>query len=214
VRRGPGHSAVNRREDFPHLAKAAQHRQGNGGARRVPVPGWLRLGRGLRILGLLLAAATAALPGPLAPPALAQGALRVGDAPPRVSVAGLEGGQVLRFPDDVRGKVVILHFWAGGCSSCREEMPAMESLQARYGKKGLAILAVNVGQRKAAVRSYVAGMKVSYPIFLDLDTRMAREYEVVGVPKTFILDRSGLIRYKIVGSATMESLSKLVSSLL
>jgi cytochrome c biogenesis protein CcmG, thiol:disulfide interchange protein DsbE len=110
--------------------------------------------------------------------------------------------------------VVLLHFWAGGCSSCREEMPAMESLYTRYSSRGLTILAVNVGQRRDAVRALAAGLKLGYPILLDPDTAVAREYEVVGVPKTFILDRNGLIRYKIVGSASIESLTKLVQSLL
>jgi cytochrome c biogenesis protein CcmG, thiol:disulfide interchange protein DsbE len=167
----------------------------------------------LRTLGFLLATALLAASGAATPAALASGPLRIGDTPPRVSVADL-GGHTFRIPDDVRGKVVILHFWAGGCSSCREEMPAMESLFNRYSKKGLTVLAVNVGQHKEAVRRFVAGMKVSYPIFLDLDTKAAQQYEVVGVPKTFILDRSGQIRYKIVGSASMESLNKLVSSLM
>jgi cytochrome c biogenesis protein CcmG, thiol:disulfide interchange protein DsbE len=167
----------------------------------------------IRALFLLLTAGLLTASGPASPAALASGPLRIGDTSPRVSVADL-GGRPFRIPDDVRGKVVILHFWAGGCSSCREEMPAMESLFNRYSKKGLTILAVNVGQQKEAVRIFVAGMKVSYPIFLDLDTKAAHEYEVVGVPKTFILDRKGQIRYKIVGSASVESLNKLVNSLL
>jgi cytochrome c biogenesis protein CcmG, thiol:disulfide interchange protein DsbE len=173
-----------------------------------------RLARLLRPIGTLLAALVlTATYLAVAPVALARAPLRVGEAPPRVNLADL-GGHALRFPDDLKGKVVILHFWSGGCSSCREEMPAMESLQTRYGKRGLVILAVNVGQRRDEVKSFVAGMKVTYPIFLDQDTKTAREYEVVGVPKTFILDRNGMIRYKIVGSASTESLNKLVHSLL
>ena len=170
-------------------------------------------GNAVRALGMLLAAALLTASGAVTPAALANGPLRIGDTPPRVSLADL-GGHPFRIPDDARGKVVILHFWAGGCSSCREEMPAMESLFNRYSKKGLTILAVNVGQHKEAVRTFVAGMKVSYPVFLDLDTKAAHQYEVVGVPKTFILDRNGQIRYKIVGSASVESLNKLVNSLL
>jgi len=167
----------------------------------------------LRTLCLLLIAALLASAGALLPRAQARAPLRVGDAPPPIGVADL-AGRPLRIPDNVRGKVVLLHFWASGCSSCREEMPAMESLFTRYQKKGLAILAVNVGQPSKAVRSFAAGLKVSYPILVDPDNKAAREYEVVGVPKTFILDRNGVIRYKIVGSAGMASLTKLVSSLL
>lgn len=165
----------------------------------------LRQGFSLLFLALLVAAS--------GPSALAHAPLRVGDAPPELSLKDLAGG-TLRVPDDLRGKVVLIHFWTAGCSSCKEEMPAMETLYGRYQKKGLAVLAVNVGQRREAVRSYLSGLKVSYPVYLDPETRAAREYEVVGVPKTVILDRNGLVRYKIMGSASNASLTKLVTSLL
>jgi cytochrome c biogenesis protein CcmG, thiol:disulfide interchange protein DsbE len=165
--------------------------------------------RRLGLPGALLLALLALAASPLA----AQAPLRVGDAPPAASLTDLEG-RTVRIPDDLKGKVVLVHFWAAGCSSCKEEMPAMESLQSRYRKKGLAIAAINVGQRRDAVKSFVAGLKVTYPIYLDQDTRVARAYEVVGVPKTVILDRNGVIRYKILGSASTESLNKLVTSLL
>jgi len=173
----------------------------------------LYLGRRLLFPGILALASLVTLAGPLSPSASARSPLRVGDPPPAVSLPDLSGTP-LRIPDDVRGKVVLIHFWAAGCSSCKEEMPAMESLYTRYRNKGFTVLAINVGQHRDAVKSYVAGMKVSYPIYLDADTRAAREYEVVGVPKTVILDRNGLVRYKIMGSASTASLTKLVTSLM
>lgn len=162
------------------------------------------------ILSLL---ALVALVAPLPLDAGARTPLRVGDPPPAVSLPDL-AGHSLRIPDDVRGKVVVIHFWAAGCSSCKEEMPAMEGLYRKFQSRGLAVLAINVGQPRAAVKSYLQGLGVSYPIYLDQDTRAAREYEVVGVPKTVILDRSGVVRYKILGSATAASLTKLVTSLM
>lgn len=173
----------------------------------------LSSGNRVRVLSLVPAVAAVMAFSLLAAAALAKGPLRVGDTLPAVSVEDL-GGHPLRIPDDVRGKVVILHFWAIGCSSCREEMPAMESLFARYRKKGMTILAVNIGQRKEAVKVFVEGLKVTYPILLDPDKHMTREYEVAGLPRTFILDRNGVIRYKIAGWAGIESLDKLVHSLL
>ncbi|MBC8018419.1 MAG: TlpA family protein disulfide reductase [Verrucomicrobia bacterium] len=170
-------------------------------------------GNGVRIICFLLAAMVVMVSLLLAPAVSAKVPLRTGDAPPQVSLEDL-GGRSLRIPDDVRGKVVILHFWASGCSSCREEMPAMESLIARYGKRGLTILAINVGQRKDTVKAFVEGLKVSYPILLDPYKNMAREYGVADMPRTCILDRNGLIRYKIIGGASKESLNKLVHSLL
>lgn len=174
--------------------------------------GCLSRGRRLGAAALLLVAFLA-LAGTVSPAAGARTPLRVGDPPPAVSLPDL-AGHSLRIPDDVRGKVVVIHFWAAGCSSCKEEMPAMEGLYRKFQSRGLAILAINVGQPRAAVKSYLQGLGVSYPIYLDLDARAAREYEVVGVPKTVILDRSGVVRYKILGSATAASLTKLVTSLM
>lgn len=123
-------------------------------------------------------------------------------------------GSSIRIPDDVRGKVVVLHFWAVGCSSCREEMPALDALYTRYRKKGLTVLAVNVGQRREVVKSFLDGLRVSYPVLLDPGRSMAREYDVAGVPRTLILDRNGIIRFKIVGEANGEILQKYITSLL
>jgi len=143
----------------------------------------------------------------------AKGPLRIGDAPPRVSMSDL-GGNNIRIPDDHRGKVLVLHFWTSGCSSCREEMPALDSLLVKYHKRGLVVLAVNVGQRKDAVKKYMQGLRVSYPVLLDPDRNSAAEYEVVAVPRTFIIDRNGIIRFKILGGANGETLQKYISSLL
>lgn len=171
---------------------------------------WIKFQLGLPIavllafsLGISPAAALAAGKTPL----------KIGDAPPRMALPDLRGGTV-RLPDDFRGKVLILHFWTGGCSSCKEEMPAMESLYGKYGNKGLVILAVNVGQRRDLVKKLVQGIGISYPVLLDTEKEVARKYDVVGVPRTYIVDRKGVVRYKILGAASEEMLKKQVLSLL
>lgn len=139
--------------------------------------------------------------------------LRVGDQSPRVSIRGVSGGTTT-IPDDVHGKVTIVHFWAVGCSSCRDEMPALESLFNRYNKKGLTVIAVNVVKRNNSIKSFLEGLKITYPILIDSDGKAAERYEVAMVPKTFIIDRNGVIRYKIAGEATGDILKKLILNLL
>ena len=78
----------------------------------------------------------------------------------------------------------------------------METLYASYGRKGLVILAVNVGQRKDTVRGLVRGLGITYPVLLDTDREMAMKYDVVGVPRTYLVDRNGIIRYRIIGAAS------------
>lgn len=139
--------------------------------------------------------------------------LRIGDTVPSITLPGVNG-KTLRIPEIIKGKVMVLHFWQIGCTSCRLEMPAMDNLYNSYRKKGLEVLAVNVGQRKEDVRAFAAELGVSYPILIDADGKSALLYGVTDVPRTYIVDRSGMVRYRIFGGAAPETLKKLILSLL
>jgi cytochrome c biogenesis protein CcmG, thiol:disulfide interchange protein DsbE len=147
-------------------------------------------------------------------PGMAAGAtLRIGDLVPSTVFTGVNGVTV-RIPDSIKGQVVILHFWQIGCTSCRLEMPAMDDLYSKYRRKGLEILAVNVGQRKETVKSFASDLRVSYPILIDADSKSASLYGVTDLPRTYVVDRSGMVRYRILGGATPGILKKLILSLL
>jgi cytochrome c biogenesis protein CcmG, thiol:disulfide interchange protein DsbE len=143
----------------------------------------------------------------------AEAALRIGSALPSAVFPGVTGAPV-RIPESVKGKVVILHFWQIGCSSCKLEMPVMDDLYKQYQRKGLEVLAVNVGQKKAVVQTFAAELGVTYPILIDPDGKGAALLGVTDVPRTYVIDRSGIVRYRILGGATSEMLKKLILSLL
>ena len=171
---------------------------GNLKGRRPRIKTWLFL---LTILGLLVYVDRV------------QAALRIGDILPSFTFSGINGAPV-KVPENFRGKVIVFHFWTIGCSSCREEMPAMDALYEAYHKKGLEILAVNVGQRKETVKPYAAELKVFYPILIDPDLKGARTYSITDVPRTYLIDRNGVVRYRILGAAQPGVLKKLILSLL
>jgi cytochrome c biogenesis protein CcmG/thiol:disulfide interchange protein DsbE len=143
----------------------------------------------------------------------ADAALRIGDTVPSITLSALNGAPI-RIPETLRGKVAVLHFWQIGCSSCRLEMPAMNGLYVKYQRKGLEILAINVGQRREMVKTFAGELGVSYPILIDTDGKSAALYGVTDIPRTYVIDRSGVVRYRILGGATPETLKKLVLSLL
>ena len=134
--------------------------------------------------------------------------LKIGDPPPTFALPDLDG-RTVTVPADLRGKAVIVHFWADWCPFCLEEMPALESLYRQYRDKGLVIVAVNVGQSAAAARAYTQRVGISYPVVLDGESRTAKQYGVLGLPRTFFLDRKGLIKYKLLGEASADTLRKL-----
>ena len=157
------------------------------------------------IVALFLAPASAGAAGPAA--------LKIGDPPPRFALQDLDGGTVT-VPDDLRGKAVIIHFWADWCQYCVEEMPAIDGLYRQYRDKGLAVYAVNVSQTADVAKAFVKRVKVSYPILLDLDGKTAKQYSVLGLPRTFFLDRKGRIKYKLLGEASADTLRKLILNML
>lgn len=139
--------------------------------------------------------------------------IRTGSTLPTVTAEGLNGERMV-IPSGTRGNVTVIHFWAVGCSSCREEMPELDRLYRSLARRGLSVLAVNVGQPRRIVQDGVKGIGITYPVILDPDRRISAAYEVVGIPRTIILDRTGTIRYKIVGSVGARDLKRFIETLL
>jgi cytochrome c biogenesis protein CcmG, thiol:disulfide interchange protein DsbE len=139
--------------------------------------------------------------------------LKIGDAPPRFALQDLDG-KTVTVPDDLKGKAVIIHFWADWCQYCVEEMPAIDGLYRQYRDKGLVVYAVNVSQSADVAKAFVKRVKVTYPILLDPDARTAKQYSVLGLPRTFFLDRKGRIKYKLLGEANAETLERLIKNTL
>jgi len=135
--------------------------------------------------------------------------LRIGDPAPAFGLSDLAGDRVV-VPGDLQGRVVALHYWASWCPSCVEEMKALDELAGALGERGFVPLSVNVGEERRVVEPYVRSLGLKYRVLLDSNSAVARNYGVSGLPMTFILDRGGMIRYKIVGEVNREGLRRLV----
>ncbi len=171
--------------------------------------------RALRHLGLaaLASVLVAVLVAGLAGCGGGSPAPKAGDPAPGFEVQGLDGTQG-RFPDDYRGRVVALRFWADWCPFCRPEMQAIEPVYARLRDSGLTILAVNVAQSPEVAGRFVRDLGISYAVALDPDAEVAGLYGVVGLPITWFVDRQGKIRNQILGEASAETFAGLAESLL
>ena len=104
------------------------------------------------------------------------------------TLADLEG-KTWHFAD-LRGKVVLVNFWATWCPPCRNEMPDLEALYEKYKDQGLVVLAVS-DEEAAKVAPFIAERKIGYPVLLDPGRKVNDIFRVDGIPKSFVYDRQG-----------------------
>ena len=117
--------------------------------------------------------------------------------------------------EDLRGKVVMLNFWASWCvPACYEEAPALERTWREYKDKGVVLVGVDIQDKEEAARKFMAEFGYSFPNAPDPAGRVAVSYGVYGVPETFFIDRKGRVRFKSVGAVTEQVARQQLDTLL
>ncbi len=106
----------------------------------------------------------------------------------------------------LRGKVVLLDFWATWCGPCRIEMPRVQKFHDEFKSKGLVVLGVNDGEDASRVRPFLERNGYSFRILLDRDQSVAARYQVTGIPSLFVIDRHGVISSHFIGLRDEETL--------
>ncbi len=152
---------------------------------------------------LCLMVAIAGWGGAVAPPDILPFATRtvvkLGEPAPNFQLPDLNNHLVAL--SDLRGKVVLLNFWATWCGPCRVEMPAMEELYRTFPRKDFEILAVSIDAQGVAVtRPFQQEYHLTFPILHDPDSRVGLMYGARTLPMTFLVDRQGVVRHQIFGA--------------
>jgi peroxiredoxin len=124
-------------------------------------------------------------------------------------------GKRITVPGDLKGQVVLIRFWSATCPRCTKEMiNALESLYQKYREKGLVVLSINVNPLNEVTEKFGQADKVSFPVLLDPDLAAAKRYGAKVLPTTFILDRDGIVKEKMLGETGVEMFEPLVKQLL
>ncbi len=121
-----------------------------------------------------------------------------GDRAPEFRLPGFDGKQVGL--SDFRGKVVMVHFWATWCPPCVEELPTIDKLYRDFFGKDFQILAVSVDEDGArSVSDFMQRNRMNLPVLLNPDRSVAGKYGTFKFPETYIVDRSGIVKFKVIG---------------
>ncbi len=100
---------------------------------------------------------------------------------------------------NLRGKVVVLNFWATWCPPCVEEAPGLVQLNQRLASRNGVVLGVSVDEDEAAYNKFIQQYGINFPTYRDPSKKSAQDYGTVIYPETYIIDRKGKIARKIIG---------------
>jgi thiol-disulfide isomerase/thioredoxin len=149
---------------------------------------------GMGLMGIVYISTLSRLPGE----ARAQGL-------PDLQVTRLDGTAI--YLQDLRGKPMIVNFWATWCPPCVEEMPALEELHRSLAGE-LSVVAVNLGESPELVQAYLEQHQLTLPVFLDQSEQVARVLGINYLPATLFVDAKGVVRSSYRGALTPEQIGQ------
>ncbi|CAM2852611.1 TlpA family protein disulfide reductase [Moritella viscosa] len=121
---------------------------------------------------------------------------------PIFALPGIDNTQVNL--EDYRGKVVLVDFWASWCTPCIRSFPWMDEMVEKYGEKGFVVIAINMDQESILATKFLQRYPNKLTIAFDPQGAVAEQYEIMGLPNSFILNKKGEIVYKHIGFRLAE----------
>lgn len=130
---------------------------------------------------------------------------REGFLAPDFTLNTLDGSEITL--SALRGKIVIINIWTTWCPPCRAETPALQNSYEQYKDAGVVILGVDLTNRDTIsdVKNFVREFKLTYPILLDVEGKVAVLYQNTALPSTYFVDREGIIRTVMIGGPMSET---------
>ncbi|ALC51885.1 thiol:disulfide interchange protein [Bacillus thuringiensis] len=146
---------------------------------------------------------------------IASNGIEIGKSAPDFELTKLDGTNVKL--SDLKGKKVILNFWATWCGPCQQEMPDMEAFYKEH-KENVEILAINYtpsekGGGEEKVSNFVKEKGITFPILLDKNIDVTTAYKVITIPTSYFIDTKGVIQDKFIGPMTQKEMEKRVAKL-
>jgi cytochrome c biogenesis protein CcmG, thiol:disulfide interchange protein DsbE len=132
---------------------------------------------------------------------------------PAFRMSALSGGETISL-SGFAGRIVVLNFWASWCAPCRREAPDLQRTWQRYRSRGIQFLGVDYRDDRAAAMAFDREFGITYPSVYDPAGILAFDFDLFGVPTTFLIDRTGQIVYEFRGYLNARVLRSAIDDVL
>jgi peroxiredoxin len=129
--------------------------------------------------------------------AFASHAATVGEEAPNFSLPTLSGDTITL--DGLKGKVLLLNFWASWCTPCQEELPELQKIHQKYHERGFDVVGINIDKQQANAAKFVQRFGLTFPVLLDPESSTIQEYRGNAMPISYLLDQQGRVRHVFFG---------------
>ena len=109
-----------------------------------------------------------------------------------------------------KGSIIVVNFWASWCVPCRTEQPALERVAKAYADDGVRFVGINIRDTVVNARAHVEEFGVTYPSVFNPDSTIAFDFRIKNPPSTFVIDRDGLVAWRIIGETREGNLSRIL----
>lgn len=132
-----------------------------------------------------------------------------GDKVPAFTVEKMDGEMFSI--SKLKGKKVLIHFWADWCSDCRAEFPKLEKAYQKFKNDNFEIIAINVGQTGEHVQSFTEAYNLTFPMLLDEKSQIAKQFGIRGLPTNFFLDENSVITKMVIGWVDERQINQIIN---
>jgi cytochrome c biogenesis protein CcmG, thiol:disulfide interchange protein DsbE len=135
-----------------------------------------------------------------------------GEAAPLFTVTTFDGETISL--EALRGKIVIVNFWANWCVPCHQEAPDLVAIDEDYRDKNVVMVGINWLEPNETALSFIDQYDITYANGADLGEKIAQAYQIEGAPETYVIDRSGIVVETLIGPTTYDHLSEVLDGLI
>jgi cytochrome c biogenesis protein CcmG/thiol:disulfide interchange protein DsbE len=140
--------------------------------------------------------------------------LKIGDTIPKVTLTDFQGKPVT-LPGDIKGKVALIRFWSLECGFCDKEiLLTFETFYQKYKDRGFIPVAINESRVDKTDERLKKFAHLTYPMLVDEYSLVAKQFGVIGLPTSFVVDEFGIIQDKLTGEASAEEFEKFFTTIL